>query len=461
MAADLLRAAYTAFTRREWGACWKFANDILNDDPENVDALFFAGAASREVGNLGTALTFLRRACALEPARLNLWMHYGPTLHDLNRWEEAREVYHTVLSLDPQEASAMANIAAGYVQEGNPAQAVEWADKALAIAPQSNIAHTARGFGLLGLGRWAEGWEEYAWLYGHTLLERVYKPEGQDEPMWDGTPGKTVVLTMEQGIGDHIMLAQCIPQLVADCKQVIIDCEQRMAPVWRRMFPGVPVYPTLGTPKASWPATYEIDAHLPVTLLGRWYRKRHADFPRTAYLGPDPAMTQGWMEWLRQFPRPWLGLAWQGGLARSLRAFRSFTLADLEPVMPYGGTLFDMSYHDSAHEVATWNIDHRDHQIVKPPINTANFDSTIALAACLDEVVTCTTTLAHVCGALGRHAYVLTPKGPQWRYQHRIGSGLAWYPEHSVEIVRQEGDGWERAIAHVAGKMRGIARIAA
>ena len=118
---DLLRATYTAWSRKEWGACWKFANQLLNIEPEHVDALFFAAAASREVGNLGTALTLIRRAVALAPDRLQLWTHYGPILHDLNRFDEAREVYRTVLSLAPDEASAMANIAAGYVQQGDPA----------------------------------------------------------------------------------------------------------------------------------------------------------------------------------------------------------------------------------------------------------------------------------------------------------------------------------------------------
>ena len=30
---------------------------------------------------------------------------------------------------------------------------------------------------------------------------------------------------------------------------------------------------------------------------------------------------------------------------------------------------------------------------------------------------------------------VLVPDAPQWRYQHKMGEGLAWYPEHSLDLV--------------------------
>src|SRR5512139_616747 len=201
---DLLRAAKKAWDRKEWGSCWKFANDALNEEPDSPEALYLAGCALREIGNVGLAVTLYRRTQAMRPGDLNLWMHFAATLHDLQQWEEARDAYLMILKQMPNEASAMANIGSGYVQEGEPRKAVEWADKALALAPHSHIAHIARCFGNLGLGRWRAGWEDAEWLYGHHLLLRVYRPKGDEEPLWDGSPGQTVVVQMDQGIGDHI-----------------------------------------------------------------------------------------------------------------------------------------------------------------------------------------------------------------------------------------------------------------
>lgn len=461
MSKDLLRAAKMAWDRKEYGACWKFANSALNEEPDSPEGLFLAGCSLREIGHVGLAVTVFRRALAIKPDMLQLWMHFAATLHDLHQYDEARDAYHMILKAMPTEATAMANIAAGYVQVGEPRKAVEWAEKALALHPQSHIAHISRGFGNLGLGRWRDGWQDCEWLYGHHLMTRVYNKRENEEPIWDGTKGKTVVLMMDQGLGDHIMFAQCIPQLIADCKQVIIDCEQRMAPFWQRNFPQAVVYGTLGQVDLEWPAKHAIDAHIPISWLGRYYRNRNADFKREAYLTADQALMADWREQLKDCPRPWLGLAWQGGIARTLKHLRSFTLNDLEPIMRYGGTLIDMSYHDSGREVALWNIAHPGLQVMKPHIDERNYESTVALLAVLDDFVCCTTTLAHVSGAIGRHAYVLVPEAPQWRYQYPVGDGLMWYPEHSVEMVRQaRGEvGWSHAIARLAKKMGNIAAL--
>ncbi len=146
-----------------------------------------------------------------------------------------------------------------------------------------------------------------------------------------------------------------------------------------------------------------------------------------------------------------------------MKHLRSFELAELKPVMGFGGTRIDLSYHDSDKEVAQWNLANPELQIIKPAIEVKNYEDTVALAAVMDDIVTCTTTLAHVCGALGRQAYVLVPQAPQWRYQYPVGDGLYWYPEHSVQMMRQApGEiGWQHTIARLAQKMGAIHQLRA
>jgi hypothetical protein len=77
-------------------------------------------------------------------------------------------------------------------------------------------------------------------------------------------------------------------------------------------------------------------------------------------------------------------------------------------------------------------------------VNIEDYENTVALIAALDEVVTVTTTVAHVCGALGRKAKVLVPSVPQWRYAYKAVEGMIWYPEDSVKLIRQNpGEDWE------------------
>jgi hypothetical protein len=298
------------------------------------------------------------------------------------------------------------------------------------------------------LGRWKDAWRHAAYLYGHHLVERVYNGPDNEEPRWDGTKGQTVVVQCDQGLGDIIMFSQMIPQLAADCKEVIIECAERLVPLMTRNFPQCKVYGTLKQRGQTWSLNHKIDAHTHISFLGKWYRNLDSDFPRKAYLKPDPKLLAKWLKWLSQFDKPWRGIAWRGGIQRTLKHVRSIDLADLKPIVDLPGTNIDLSYHDSSKEIERSGFD-----IKRPLVDVNNYDDTVALIAALDDIVTVTTTAAHVCGALGRQACVLVPDVPTWRYAYRVDGGerLIWYPEDSVRMFRRnhgEQD-WSHAIKRV------------
>ena len=63
-------------------------------------------------------------------------------------------------------------------------------------------------------------------------------------PEWDGSPGKTVIVYGEQGIGDEIMFASLLPEMIRDCKQVIFDCHKKLHRLFAASFPMIDIYPT-------------------------------------------------------------------------------------------------------------------------------------------------------------------------------------------------------------------------
>lgn len=457
---EALRAAALAAQRDEWGTSWKFANVHLNDDPESAEALFLAGKALRDMGHIGLALTVFRRCLSLDNTRPILWMQYGACYHDLHDWDNARKAFEVVVKAFPDDPMPLANIASGYVQMGKPREGLEYAERALVLDPENRIAKVAHFFSNLGLGRWRAGWKYADMVYGHQVPLRVYRDPDNEEPVWDGGKGQTVVVQCDQGLGDQIMFAQCLPEMARDCKEVIVECSQRMAGLMRRNFPMVTVQDTLKDLTLEWPKEYAIDAHAHISLLGRWYRNSNIEFPRRSYLMPDAERLEKWRAWLAQFPKPWLGIAWQGGIPHTMKELRSLDLVEMAPIIEQGGTVFDLSYQDTVEEVARWNVDHPQ-QIIRPPIDVSDYDDTVALVAALDDIVTVTTTLAHVCGALGRHAYVLVPAAAAWRYQYQAGDGLWWYPEHSIELYRQvKGEpGWGYVVNRVARARDKINRL--
>lgn len=458
-----IRLARTLVAREDWVGAWDAINRELNERPERPEALYLAGCTMRAVGHYGIALTLFAKALAQETKHVNLWMNYAACLHDLNRWDEAREAFMFVHKALPDDPMPIANIASGYIQKGDNREGINWADRALKLDPDCHIARISKGFGCLGLGRWKDAWQYAEALYGNQLVVRIYNPPEKEEADWDGSKGKTVVVNADQGLGDQIMFAQCLPEMQKDCKEVIVECSERMVNFFRNNFPGVKVYGTLKEQGLEWPAYHDIDAHVHISYLGRWYRRKDSEFPRQAYVKPNPKLLAKWQAWLNQFPKPWIGIAWRGGIAQTQKHLRSLDLEDMRPVLEQPGTFIDMSYQDNDKEVSNWNLNNPT-QIRKPPINLKDYEDTIALAAALDDVVTVTTSLVHVCGALGRSAKVLVPDVPQWRYQYRIddGTGMVWYPKDSVKLYRKlPGEEWVQPIKRLARSMKEDKRAAA
>jgi tetratricopeptide (TPR) repeat protein len=451
-----LKTLHDFVEREDFKNAYTLGTILLNKNPEDPQTLYLMGYTLRATNQLGVALPVLSKAIARypkdRPQQPNLWMTYAATLHDLNRWEDAEKAFTSVLSMLPDDPKVMANIAATYVQRGAWRDAKNWADRALEICaregkPPEHIAEISKGFACLSLGRWKEAWKYHEALYGNHVHTRVYC--NPPEPEWDGTKGQTVVVQTDQGVGDIIMFSQCLPELQADCKEVIVECASRLVNYFRRNFPGVIVYGTGKDQTATWPLDHKIDASIHISALGKFYRNADKDFPRKAYITPDPARLVKWKEWLHAFPSPHVGIAWKGGIQQTQTHLRSLDLAELRPILEKPGTFVDLSYTDSAHEVALWNIDNAS-QVIRPPVDTRDYEDTIALLAALDEVVSVTTTVVHACGALGRSAHVLVPEVAQWRYAYKR-DGMIWYPE-AVKLHRQlpGEDGWSFAVKRVA-----------
>lgn len=444
------KAIHSLVKAEQWPKAWHLTNQALNEDPENPELLYLGGAILRGLGYIGMSLPLFAKALSKDQKQPNLWMHYGATLHDLNEWDDAIEAFSVVSRMLPMDPMPYANIAASYTQQGKWRDAINMADKSLQFDPECYIAHISKSFACLALGRWSDGWKHAQYLYGRHLPVRVYNSPENEEPEWDGTKGTTVVVQADQGLGDILMYGQCLTPMMEDCT-VILECAERLVPLMKRNFPGLIVYGTLKEQGQSWSLDHKIDAHIHISLLPKWYRKSEEEFPRKAYIKPDEEKVRKWLNWLEQFPKPWIGVSWKGGVQQTQKHIRSLNLEDLAPVLEKKGTFIDLSYKDNHDEVARWNIK-MESQVICPPIDQDDYDDTVALVAALDEVVTVTTAIVHACASIGRTVKVLVPEVPMWRYAYRPkDGGMIWYPKDTVEMFRKvNGEEWSSTIKRLA-----------
>jgi tetratricopeptide (TPR) repeat protein len=123
------------------------------ETPAAAKAFFYQGVALTAGGRFVEAESSYRRALALDPDDFKIWNNLATLLFEnLNRQSEGEQCLAQALKLDPGNKLGWANLAGMNGRLGRHTQALECAERALALDPQMVEAqlHRARAAQLLG-----------------------------------------------------------------------------------------------------------------------------------------------------------------------------------------------------------------------------------------------------------------------------------------------------------------------
>ncbi len=296
------------------------------------------------------------------------------------------------------------------------------------------------------------GWDGYRHRQMGLSNYRVLPvPEWQGEDLAD----KTIVVLAEQGLGDQVMFASCLPDLLArGPARVVVETISRVAPTLARSFPGCEVIASKQDSKLEWLRDIEnVDFFIPLGDLPRHFRRSLESFPRQAYLKPHPERVAYWRRQLERLgPGPYFGTSWRGGTEPTRSAIRTLSPTLLKPLttaMP--SQWVSLQYGDVHNELASAKT--AGITLAHWPSAIADLDEFAALIAALDGVFTVCNTTVHYAGAVGQKTWVLAPTVPEWRYGLN-NRHMPWYP--NVQVLRQPSPhAWEALLAEAAHCLTG------
>jgi tetratricopeptide (TPR) repeat protein len=400
------------------------------------------------------ALALAQAALARAPGSYEARLLTGRAHQKLHQPAQALEYFEAARQLCADDAELYDFRGSMFEELGRLPEAFADFDRALALRPDFPLAAFHRTQARILAGDFERGWDGY----DLRLLGAGPIPGADGRRRWDGAPlaGRTIFVAREQGLGDEILFASILPDLIERAQHCIVECEPRLLALFRRSFPSATVFASPaggGLPPGAAPVAP--DYVIEFGSLPGFFRRKAGDFPpHRGYLHADPSLVEKWRERLAQLgPGLKVGLAWTGGVRKTRRALRSLALEQLLPILRVPGCRF-VSLEYTAGASAAIQAFRASHGIEIAHWQEAidDYDQTAGLACALDLVISVCTSVVDLCGALGRPAWVLAPISPEMRYGV-AGESIPWYP--SVRVFRQREYGqWEPVLASVAAALQ-------
>jgi len=421
----------------------------LNINPNNAKTYCNYSALSQSRKNYVQAESFARKALELQPNYPQAISNLGNALLRQDKHEEAEHCFSQAIKLKPDYLEAYNNLGFLYHNTTRFHDALNIYDKAVNIDPNNHDNYWYRSFTHFQLGNFKQAWADY---------EHGLKNGGRDSrafpfPLWkhETDQDKTLLVYAEQGIGDQIMFASCLADLLQTRKKVILECERRLQPLFTRSFPKVRVIGTKQNSDLTWLNSFpEIEHQIALGSLGKFYRNDMKDFPKVkSYLVADKDKQQKWQDRYAMLGgKLTIGISWQGGINIDHNK-RSMTLESWLPILKtpdcqfvnlqYGQHETELDMLRSKHNIIIHDWPDSDSLI--------ELDDFAAQISALDLVISVGNTNVHLAGALGVPAWCIIPLVPSWRWM-ADGTHSPWYS--SVRLYRQkQADEWATVINEI------------
>jgi tetratricopeptide (TPR) repeat protein len=368
-------------------------------------------------------------------------------LHALTRYEEALASHERAVALAPNSAIAHSNYGLALHHMKRFEETAASYERALAIEPDLAHAHYNEAYYRLLTGDLPLGWEKLEWR----------SPQGSSnkrtfaQPQWSGAQeiaGKTVLLHSADGFGDAIQFCRYAPLVAARGARVILEV------LWPQQelmctLAGVTQVVAQGYPLP------DFDLQCPLLSLPRAFGTALATIPaEVPYLHAAASAVEHWNARLGPRHRPRIGIAWSGNPTHHNDHNRSIGLRGFLPLLAGVDATF-ISVHREVRDADAALLQERS-EILHFGKELKNYAETAALIANLDLVVCVDTSVAHLAGALAKPVWILLPDMPDWRWLLDRDDN-PWYP--TARLFRQDATRtWDGVVARVAAALQDYLR---
>lgn len=351
------------------------------------------------------------RTALLSPGAHATWTRRAERSAAGGDWQPALDDARRAILLAPSDREALRAFikAAVALARFGLARAAGW--RGLCVHPGEpellyHLSLAERAAGDLGRGWDLEATRD-TWPRFHRTLGLPRRLR-RDEP-----PPAGLLIAGEQGLGDELMYLSCLPDLLAECRDPVVEADYRLHPLLARSFPGLRLIARrMHEDAAGIVADYRAvmrDLGPPAfafvgDLAARYRRRREA--AHAGFVAVDPERAAAWrakIAAIRGDARLVVGISWTSMIQSRIRQSYNSSLEAMAEVLRVPGVRFvNLQYTDcraetsafrDRHGIDIWHpedLDQRD-----------DLDGVAALASTLDLAICAETSVCIIAGAVG------------------------------------------------------------
>ena len=491
-----LRAAVAEHQAGNLQAAEKIYEDVIKQDCNNADALHLLGLVHHQKNDNAQAGELIERAIKLRPDQAEFAYNLGKVRAAQERWTDSAGANLSALAVKPDYAAAHCNLGIALLWQGRPGAAEKsfrdainyesesapaWSglglslrhqgnqvdadaawERAIELQPDFAEAHYNLSTLRLAAKDFDRGWPGFGWRAGADPSS--FDPQSGDvypfsQPRWCGESldQKNIFLWGEQGLGDQVLFAGLISELLEKGARIYLECEPRLVDLFKRSMPDITVIART-RPIPAKLSDAHIDVQCPLGDLGQYLRPnltafRHHD----GYLVSDETKTSVLRSRYQEYAqgKQIIGISWRSPRKR-FGALKSTDLTeDWGAILTTPNSAFVCLQYGPVDEALSRAADRHSVQILHDSGVDASqdIDALSAQISAMDLVISVSNTTVHLAGALNVPVWTLISNGAGRLWYWFDGQeDSPWYP--SMRLFQQESPGdWSAVIARVGAEL--------
>lgn len=377
--------------------------------PDDADVLGLLCPVLNALNKTDEALLYGQKALALAPDSALAHNNMGTVYHTQWRLAEAERHFRRAVELEPQSALKLSNLAALLWDRGATRESLDLYERARELDPENPVINLNLAFGLMSAGMVGRAWTHYEFGLRQGQRRALFPVDLPFLEAGEAPDGKRILVRSEQGVGDVVLFASVLPDLIARAGHCLIECRAKLVPLLARSFPQATVLAEEDV-RSLTPNSAERQVMLGSLPLRTRTTLEQFPVPHR-YLVPDPARVDGFRRTLPGKIK--VALLWRGGVQADTpkNMLDYLTLAQLAPVLTLPGLTFISAQYDTKGNAARQEIEAAraafgvEIHVCDGLDPFEDLDGVAALLEACDLVLGPKTTTLHIAGGLGKPTF--------------------------------------------------------